>query len=479
MPLGVVALGRTTGVVPADGFPPTAASAVRQPASAPGRGVVTRDQMIAEAFDGPRAVLRLPPSDDLYPVVAAAASTGGALVICPGVGQAIALARRLRSDGVRVAVLPEDWAMAARGGCTAIGARGAAFAPMPALSAVVVLDEHDEALQSESSPSWHAREVCLERARRARVRAVMVSPTPSLESVVRSPLITTSRTHERQGWPIVDVIDRRADDIGRTGLYSERLVEMLRSASSPICVLNRIGRSMLLACGACGALARCESCDAAVTQRDDGILVCRRCGTERPAVCMNCGATKLKNLRQGVSRAAEELAVLVGPDVRIGTEAILHETRSADVVAFLEFDHELLAPRYRAAEQALTLLARAARLTGGREGGGRIVVQTREPDHDVIRAAVHGDPSIVSQAEHRRRALLRYPPATSIAIVGGEGGPAYVASFGAPLGVEVLSADDGQWMLRCDDRAVLLGALAATERPPGRLRLHVDPMRIR
>ena len=459
--------------------PATAVPAVRPVAPKAARGVATDDPLIAEAFDGARAVLRLPPADDLYPVVAAAASAGDALVVCPGISQAIALARRLRADGVRVAVLPDDWAMAARGGCTVVGARGAAFAPMPALAAVVVLDEHDEALQSEASPSWHAREVCLERARRARVRAVMVSPTPSLESTVRSPLVTTSRTHERHGWPIVDVIDRRDDDIGRTGLYSERLVALLRGASSPVCVLNRIGRSMLLACAACGTLARCEACDAAVAQRDDGMLVCRRCGTERPAVCMNCGATKLKNLRQGVSRAAEELEALVGPDVRIGTEAILHETRSADVVAFLEFDQELLAPRYRAAEQAMTLLARAARLTGGRDCGGRVVVQTREPDHDVIRAAVHADPSIVSAAEDRRRRLLRYPPATSIAIVGGEAAPAYIESFGAPLGVEVLAADDGQWMLRADDRAVLLDALAATERPSGRLRLHVDPMRIR
>ena len=71
----------------------------------------------------------------------------------------------------------------------------------------------------------------------------------------------------------------------------------------------------------------------------------------------------------------------------MGTEATLHQIDRADVVAFLDFDQELLAPRYRAAEQAFGLLARAARLIGGkgpgaaragsaRPGERRLVVQT-------------------------------------------------------------------------------------------------------
>src|SRR5206468_1407426 len=58
--------------------------------------------------------------------------------------------------------------------------------------------------------------------------------------------------------------------------------------------------------------------------------------------------------------------------ILVGTEAVLHRVAGAAAVAFLDFDQELLAPRYRAAEAALGLLARAARLVGGRStGGGR------------------------------------------------------------------------------------------------------------
>ena len=65
----------------------------------------------------------------------------------------------------------------------------------------------------------------------------------------------------------------------------------------------------------------------------------------------------------------------------------------ADVVAFLDFDRELLAPRYRAAEQAMALLTKAARLLGPRRRGGRLMIQTFMPHHEVIQAALLADPA--------------------------------------------------------------------------------------
>ncbi len=162
----------------------------------------------------------------------------------------------------------------------------------------------------------------------------------------------------------------------------------------------------------------------------------------------------------------------------VGTEATLHQVPRADVVAFLDFDQELLAPRYRAAEQALGLLARAARLVGGKAGDGRLVVQTFLPRHEVVQAALHGDPTRVSEAEAARRALLSYPPAAALAEVSGPAAPAFVDGLGAPLGVEVLGPSDGRWLVRAPDHAPLCDALAAAPRPPGRLRVAVDPPRI-
>jgi len=448
------------------------------------------DRMGADARP-PRQVLRVAPATSTDHVVLEACSHGDTLVVCPSIGQAAALARRLRAAGVPTALHPDDWGRAAAGGVTVVGARSAAFAPMPRLAGVVVLDEHDEALQSEGSPTWHAREVVLERARRARVPATLVSPCPTLEATSRSPLVVGDRAAERAGWATLHVIDRTEDDLGRSGLYSPRLVPFLRGDDPVVCVLNRKGRAQLLACRSCRELFRCERCSGPVHQPAAGVVECRRCGAERPVVCLSCGSTATALLRQGVTRAREELEALVGepveearPDatpttrVSIGTEAVLHRVRSAGTVVFLELDQELFAPRYRASEEALALLARASRVVGGRDG--RVVVQTRAPEHEVIRAALLADPSIVAEAEAVRRELARFPPAVTMAIVGGEAAPAFMEAFGRPPGVEVTGGVEGtDWTLIADDRRTLLDALAATPRPPGRLRLQIDPVRIR
>jgi primosomal protein N' (replication factor Y) len=231
-----------------------------------------------------------------------------------------------------------------------------------------------------------------------------------------------------------------------------------------------------------------------VTQDENG-LVCAQCATRRPLVCLDCGAGKFRNLRAGVSRLREELEALARkpvvevtgdteatvPDdasIFIGTEAVLHRVARADVVAFLDLDQELLAPRYRAAEEALTLLVRASRLVGGRAGGGRVLVQTRMPEHEAIQAAVHGDPQRLADREAMRRQMLRFPPYAAVAVVSGASAPTFMGSFGAPVGVEVLGPTDGEWMLRSDTHQPLLDALVATPRPTGRLRIAVDPLRL-
>ena len=461
-------------------------------------------------------VVEVSPTCDLVSVAVAAAATGQALVVVPGVAAADHVATGLRRHGAAVARWPRDW-QAAAGGATVVGGRGAVFAPAPRLSAVVVIDEHDESLQNESSPTWHARELAVERARRAGVPCVLVSPCPSLEAYtaqtaepgapawsLRSdgppppPAAADSRSERRAGWSPLTIVDRRGEDTGRSGLYSSRVVDAIRETARAgrrvVCVLNRTGRARLLACRGCGTIAECDACGAAVHLDDDAMLVCPRCDARRPVVCIECGSSALSNLRVGVTRAREELEALAmepvdaltgsdgeptGARIVIGTEAALHRVADPGLVVFLDLDQELLAPRYRAAEECLALLLLASRQLGGRSKGGRLMVQTRRPEHEVVQAALRGDPRIVSAAEADRRRLVRFPPAATVAVVGGEAAAGYIEAVGAPVGVEVLGPDDGRWLLRSDDPATLLDHLATVVRPQGRLRLRVDPSRLR
>lgn len=447
------------------------------------------DEVVEEALGRPRTVLQLPPGADTFPVVQAAARRGTVLVVAPSVHDAATVALRLKRAGVAVALQPREWARAAAGGCVVVGARATAWAPAPNLAAAIVLDAHEEVHQEERAPTWNAWEVVAERARRAGVPCILVSACPTLEQRAWAEVVRPARVDERAGWPLVDVVDRRKDEPG-SGLWSSRLVDAIRAEGRVVCVLNRKGRATLLACAACGELARCERCEAAVEQAREGeALVCRRCGATRPRLCLACGSQRLKTVRIGVSRAREELEALANepvgevtsdgdevPDTRIlvGTEAVLRRVDRADTVAFIELDQELLAPRYRAAEQAMALLARAGRLLGGRTG--RLLLQTRVPRHEVVDAVLHADPGRLVESEQERRRLLRFPPTTALAAISGEAASAYVE--GVSAGVERLGPHDGRWLLRAPDHRTLCDALATAPRPPGRLRIEVDPLRV-
>ncbi len=465
----------------------------------------------------PRAV-RLSPCADKWPLVVEALRHGRTLVLVPTVAWAAELAGRLRRAGVSTALAPRDWAGAAAAHAV-VGARSAAWAPCGRLDAVLVLDEHDEAYQSEAAPTWNARDVAVERARRDGAHCLLVGPMPSPDALalcerrIEDPaaaratagaaavtVIASPRRVERDGWPQLQVADRRQDDPATGEWCGETLAELLRSDDTVVCVLNRTGRARLAYCNSCGELA-CSAQTGRPLRLDKQLLTDLDTGEVRPAVCESCGAMKFRRARVGVKGVAEEMERLalrpviqvVGdavadapgvhgrkPPLYIGTEAVLHRVRAADAVAFLDFDQELMAPRYRAAEEAFALLVRAARLVGPRSGHGRILVQTRLPAHPVLGAAVEADPDKWLRDERDRRAQMRQPPASTWALVSGAAAPAFIERLSVGPHAHALDIDgpaDGTWRIRSDEHASLLDALAGTERPSGRLRVAVDPMR--
>jgi primosomal protein N' (replication factor Y) len=225
-------------------------------------------------------------------------------------------------------------------------------------------------------------------------------------------------------------------------------------------------------------------------------------------VCGECGATKLKVLRSGVTRIKEELAALVpgarvvdvdaatedvpDADIVIGTEAALHRAavRRArpSLVAYLDLDQELLAPRYRAASQAHWLVTRGAQLLAGRSRtDALLLLQTRLPDHVVVEALVHGDPARVADSEREYRSVLAYPPFGALAELSG-GDAALVAAVDdlralevQATGVNVFGPTDSKALVHAPDSDALANALAHAVplgRAHGRLRAAVDPPRV-
>ena len=450
------------------------------------------------------AVVRRPPLHDRRAEVADLCASDGSTIVCVAdAGRSRSLASYLRNAGRTVALMhsfesdaerTRSWELAARGGCVVVGGRISVFAPVPDLRAAVVVDDADEALQEERSPTWHARDVLRERARRAGAPFTVFSPAPTVEAIVdvgrARGVDAPSPDVERAGWPRVEIVDRREEPPG-SGLLSEALANALHHAGGlAVCVLNRRGRFRLLVCGACAHLLRWDKPD------------------ERPLVCPDCGATKLRVLRAGVTRVREELEALVpgarvvdvdaatedvpGSDIVVGTEAVLHraEVRRARpaLVAYLDLDQELLAPRYRAAAQAHWLLTRGAQLLAGRPRHETLMLlQTRISEHVVVQAVARGEPALVAESEIEYRRVLGYPPFGALAEL--SGADAAVAAAVDALraldvqseGVQVFGPADGKALVNAPEWTALSRALRRAlpvGRAAGRLRAAVDPPRV-
>lgn len=474
---------------------------------------------IADALRMPEPVLRLPPATPRLAIVESAlqqlpagTSDGSTLVLLPEHADVTRLFELMRGRGHDVVTYPQDWQLARSGAKVVIGTRSAVLAPLAKLAGIVVLDAHAEAYINERAPTWRAPELAQARARRAGVSCLLVSPAPTLDLLKTQDAATLRPEIERAGWPHLEIIDRRAED-PRAGLFSPRLAEMVRAArlAEPrrpvVAMLNRTGRAKLLACRSCGELVTCERCGAALSEATaEGVartqessinlLVCPKCHTTRPVICSHCHSTSLRALRFGVQRATEEFAALVGEEATeltglsaapsaevgliVGTEAALHRVRAASLVVMLDFDQELGAHRLRGAEQALSQLARAGRLVGGRGAkrsgfARRVIVQTRIPDHVVLQAALFGDPEILTAKERAVRTELALPPYSAIATLSGEEAAVIGAELAVIKGISVAEGRDGGLLVRAPDAARLSDALRHVGVTARDVRVAVDP----
>jgi len=462
----------------------------------------------------PVRVVVWPPTAARVELVASlCAEEGSTIVVAPDPVEGAALVAALRDSGRQVVVARSDRSAAARtagwlearsGACVVVGGRLAVLAPVPDLRGVVVLDDADEALAEERAPAWHARELACERARQAGAQCTFVSAAPTVEAeeLAGGVVVVAPRTVTGRGWPRVRVVDLRDEPRG-AGLLSSALGPALhraltRPGGRALCVLNRRGRAQLLVCRACDTVARCPRCDARMGE-GDGELACARCDTHTALQCRACGAGMFRRLAPGVTGLRDGVAGLVprarviavdaasAPlpafDVAVGTEALLHrvEPVSVGLVAFLDFDQELLAARYRAVEQAMWLLVRAARLLAGTPDG-ELLVQTRLVEHEVLRAATSGDVGPVTEAERGRRRDLGFPPFGGLAELRGDPEAVEVACAALRDRVAVVGPSGARALLRSSSTEELCDALAATDlgaaRARGRLRVDVDPLRV-
>jgi primosomal protein N' (replication factor Y) len=345
-----------------------------------------------------------------------------------------------------------------------VGARSALFLPFQDLGLIVVDEEHDAAFKQEDGVVYHARDMAVVRARLGEIAIVLVSATPSLESVTNVEAGRYERLHlpERHGvaeMPRIELVDLREDPPERlpglgagwlSGRLRKALVETLERGEQALLFLNRRGYAPLTLCRACGHRLQCPNCTAwLVEHRLAGRIQCHHCGHggPLPRSCPECGVEgSLAACGPGVERLAEEVRALFpdcrlkiassdtlsGPaaaeelvravqdrevDLLIGTQVLAkgHHFPWLTLVGVVDGDLGLAGGDLRAAERTYQMLHQVAGRAGRAERPGRVLVQTYEPAHPVMQALVSGERDRFLEVESRGRAAADMPPHARLA----------------------------------------------------------------
>ena len=435
-------------------------------------------------------LLVVPPLASALSAVGAAANLGPVLVVCPTMRMVSMGAAALRKRGFTTAELPDEWERARAGVDIVIGARTAVLGPGAGLASIVVIDEHEESLREERSPTWCATDIALKRAEMMGVPVLLTSPVPSASSFSHF-RDRTRVVRAGAGWPTIEVEDLSDVPVARS-LLGSRLLRAAREPGSTVaCILNATGVARAVACASCSSLQECTRCGTTLTTNSDGVLNCRRCSLDLGTVCLRCGRTRFKVVSGGVGLVSRQLRKATERDVVevtaseadswvtgglfCGTEALLNRIPKADVVVFCDIDRDLRAPRLSAPREALSMIARAARLVGS---AGSLILQTRNPSHPLIDALVSEDPVDALQAwcaaDVDTRRELGFPPFSEVIRVQGldTDDMGWLTDTGCDVAV-----DSNGILIRSADRDVLESCVAHMRALKRKVRIHARPAR--
>lgn len=333
-----------------------------------------------------------------------------------------------------------------------IGTRLAVFTPLACVGLIVVDEEHDSSFKQDSDLRYHARDLAVWRAQAAGCPVVLGSATPSLESWQQARngryrlLELSGRANPNARLPEISLLDtgRLKLDNGFSPQALKLLQHNFRQGGLSLVYLNRRGYAPALFCGDCGYAFGCPECSAKmVLHQRAKQLRCHHCDTRIPVpdACPDCGNQDLSAVGIGTQRAEETLrqwlpqaAVLridrdstsrksdwddiyrrIGEnraDILVGTQMLAkgHDFARLNLVIVLNADGSLYSADFRAPAQLFAELMQVAGRAGRADTPGRVLIQTRLPEHPVFAALKAQDYRLFAEQESAERQTFGLPP---------------------------------------------------------------------
>lgn len=334
-----------------------------------------------------------------------------------------------------------------------IGTRSAVFAPLKNIGIIIVDEEHSDTYKQDNNPRYHARDIAIKRSEYNQCPVVLGSATPSLESMARASknvytLVELKKRANNLPLPEVFIIDMKQELEKRNFVISElldkKIKECLVSGNQVILLLNRRGFSTIITCSNCGFTYKCPHCEISLTyHKHANTLRCHYCGYTKikDDICPKCGETGLNYMGMGTEKLEEVIkekysdAQVIRMDadttsrkgahdkiirafknleynILIGTQMISKglDFPKCRLVGIINADSSLNIPDFRSSERTFSLLDQAAGRAGRSKLSGSVVIQTFNPDNEVIKAVAKHDYNTFYKQEMHIRKILKYPP---------------------------------------------------------------------
>lgn len=340
-----------------------------------------------------------------------------------------------------------------------VGARSALFLPYQDLGLIIVDEEHDPAYKQDEGVIYNARDMAIVRAHLGKIPIVLVSATPSLETMAnvwagKYTHLHLPDRHAGATMPDVHVIDMKIDKPERQKFISPKLMkavaDTVAAGEQALLFLNRRGYAPLTLCRTCGHRMECPRCTAwLVEHKNSGKLQCHHCGYGMPIpkACPSCSDTDsfaacgpgveriLEEVKEGFPEARtivlasdtatthDELKKILDDirahkvDIIVGTQIIAkgHHFPNLTCVGIVDADLGLQGGDLRAAERTFQLLHQVAGRAGREEKPGHVWLQTWLPKNKVMIALSHHDRDRFLEVEMREREAANMPPISRLA----------------------------------------------------------------
>ena len=415
-------------------------------------------------------------------------------------GDKIAVFHSAMSLGQRM----DEWKRIKEGkALVAIGTRSAIFAPFENLGLIVMDEEQEHTYKSEQSPRFHAREVAKFRAKYHGCLCLLASATPSVESYAaalsgRYTLCTLGNRYGNAVLPETVVVDMREEVRGGnkgaiSGALYEEIDNALSEKNQAIVLLNRRGHNTYISCPTCGNVVTCPHCSFSMTYHSaNNRVMCHYCGYSEPypEKCNECGEEHLKFSGAGTQKVEQELKQLFPEarvlrldadntvsrdsfanyltafskgeyDIMLGTQMVAKglDFPNVTVVGVLGADKAMNSEDYKSSERTFSLLTQVIGRAGRGNKAGKAIIQTNNPDSEIIPLAQNQDYGAFYSDEILLRKAHTYPPycdLVSIRVQSIKNETAYSAALQILNKLKELTANEFS-----DTKIIVLGPTAA------------------